>query len=124
MGSWWVRMEVRRLRRGSRVAVSDIGKYGRRAFERHEELNGQAIDIAGDALTMPAAAKIIAAAAGHAVEFVRAPIEEVRKFSEDYALMLEWFDAVGYDVDIPATSEAHGITATSLAVWAAQAAWT
>ncbi len=106
------------------IAVGDIGKYGRRAFERHEELNGQAVDIAGDALTMPATAKIIGDAAGRAVEFVRAPIEEVRKFSEDYALMLEWFDAVGFDVDIAATSEAHGIAATSFADWAAQAAWT
>ena len=106
------------------IAVSDIGKYGRRAFERHDELNGQAIDIAGDALTMPATAKLIGDAAGRAVEFVRAPIEEVRKFSEDYALMLEWFDAVGYDVDIPKTSEAHGIAATSFEDWAAQAVWT
>ncbi len=106
------------------IAVSDIGKYGRRAFEGHEELNGQAIDIAGDALTMPATAKIVSDATGRAVEFVRAPIEEVRKFSEDYALMLEWFDAVGYDVDILATSKAHGITATSFTDWAAQAAWT
>jgi hypothetical protein len=41
------------------------------------------IDIAGDALTMPAAAKVIGTAAGITVEFVRSPIEEVRKLSAD-----------------------------------------
>jgi hypothetical protein len=27
-------------------------------------------------------------------------VEQVREFSEDFAMMLEWFDAVGYDADI------------------------
>lgn len=35
------------------IAVADIGRYGRAAFERHRELNGVSLDIAGDALTMP-----------------------------------------------------------------------
>ena len=105
------------------IAVADIGKYGARAFQQHEELNGRAIDIAGDAVTMPAAARILSDATGHRVEFLQAPTEEVRKFSEDYALMLEWFDAVGYDVDMPATAVSHGIQATSLADWAARVEW-
>ena len=105
------------------IAVADIGKYGARAFQQHEELNGQAIDIAGDGVTMPAAARILSDVTGHPVEFFQAPIEEVRKFSEDYVLMLEWFDAVGYDVDIPATAASHGIQATSLADWAARVEW-
>ena len=36
------------------IAVADIGKYGRIAFERHEALNGRAIDIAGDQATVAA----------------------------------------------------------------------
>ncbi|MGH7563951.1 MAG: NmrA/HSCARG family protein, partial [Gemmatimonadota bacterium] len=35
------------------IAVADIGKYGALAFERHAELNGRAIDIAGDELDPP-----------------------------------------------------------------------
>jgi len=105
------------------IAVSDIGKYGARAFERHAELNGQALDIAGDQLTMPETAKILSRVAGRDITFVHVPIEEVRKFSADYAAMLEWFDKVGYDVDIPAMAKAHGITPTPFATWAGHVKW-
>lgn len=105
------------------IAVSDIGKYGALAFERHEELNGRAIDIAGDELTMPETAKVLNGPVGHPLQFFRVPIEEVRKNSEDYALMLEWFDRVGYDVDIRKNADEFGIRPTSLAEWAASQHW-
>jgi uncharacterized protein YbjT (DUF2867 family) len=105
------------------IAVGDIGRYGRLAFERHADLNGKAIDIAGEELTMPEAATVIGHAVGKPVEFVAAPIEEVRKFSEDYAIMLEWFDRVGYDVDIPGTAAEYGVVPTSLERWAAATSW-
>ena len=87
------------------IAVEDIGKYGAWAFDNHQKLNGRAIDIAGDAKTMPQTAEIIGKAAGRKIEFVPTPIEEVRKFSEDFAIMLEWFDAVGYNADIKAVAK-------------------
>lgn len=105
------------------IAVEDIGKYGRWAFENSGALNGRAVDIAGDAHTMPETAKIIGKAAGKPVEFVPVPIAEVRKGSEDFALMLEWFDRVGYNADIAATSRESGIRPTSLAEWAGRVAW-
>ncbi len=105
------------------IAVRDIGKYGAWAFDNHQALNGRALDIAGDAHTMPETAEIIGAAAGRRIEFVPTPIEEVRKFSEDYAMMLEWFDAVGYNANIRKLSEESGIQPTTLADWAAMADW-
>ena len=105
------------------IAVEDIGKHGAQAFDRHEALNGQALDIAGDAKTMPETARIIGSAAGRKIEFVQTPIEEVRKWSQDYARMLEWFDAVGYDVDIQSIAKESGIQPTPLAKWAAKADW-
>lgn len=105
------------------IAVEDIGKYGARAFEKHRELNGRAIDIAGDSKTMPETAAVLSEAAGRKIEFVPVPIEEVRKGSADYAAMLEWFDRVGYNADIPATSMEHGIRPTSLAEWASRVQW-
>jgi hypothetical protein len=44
----------------------------------------------------------------------------VRKFSEDFALMLEWFDKVGYDVDIPALEAQYGVRPTRFRQWAEQ----
>jgi len=105
------------------IAVADIGKYGRWAFENHAALNGRAIDIAGDQATMPATAEILSKVTHREVGFVRLPIGEVRKFSMDFALMLEWFDRVGYDADIAKASAASGIRPTPLATWAATVNW-
>jgi uncharacterized protein YbjT (DUF2867 family) len=105
------------------IAVEDIGKYGLAAFEKHAELNGRAIDIAGDQLTMPQTAEIISRAAGRRVAFEQMPIEEVRKFSEDFALMLEWFDLVGYSADIEGNAKEFGVKPTSFADWAPRQNW-
>ncbi len=105
------------------IAVSDIGKYGAWAFERHRELNGRAIDIAGDQLTMPETAKVLSRVTGRPVEFVRVPIEQVRAGSDDFATMLEWFDRAGYEADIPKNAGESGIAPTSFEAWAAGVAW-
>jgi uncharacterized protein YbjT (DUF2867 family) len=105
------------------IAVADIGKYGKLAFEHSETLNGQALDIAGDELTAPRVAEIVSHASGKAVGYVRIPIEQVREFSDDFALMLEWFDRVGYDADIEGNAKKYGIRPTSFEAWAKQVAW-
>ncbi|MGH7551989.1 MAG: NmrA family NAD(P)-binding protein [Longimicrobiales bacterium] len=100
------------------IAVADIGKCGRAVFERHAELNGRAIDIAGDELTMPDVAEIISEAAGHKVVHAPPPIETVRAASADYAVMLEWFDDVGYSADIASNAREFGIPPTRFRDWA------
>ncbi len=72
---------------------------------------------------MPQTALILSHAMGQPVQFVPADIEGVRQYSADYASMLEWFDAVGYDVHIRSTSLETGIRPTSLAEWAASVTW-
>jgi uncharacterized protein YbjT (DUF2867 family) len=105
------------------IAVADIGKYGLAAFERADELNRREIDIAGDALTPPQTAEILSAVTGRDIKFYQVPIEDVRKASEDYAIMLEWFDAVGYNADIEANAAEFGIKPTPLREWAAKQNW-
>jgi uncharacterized protein YbjT (DUF2867 family) len=105
------------------IAVNDIGKYGLWAFQNAEKLNGRAIDIAGDALSMTETAAVISAAAGKPVTHFQVPIEEVRKFSKDFALMLEWFDRVGYDADIQNHAKESGIAPTPFAEWASTVKW-
>jgi uncharacterized protein YbjT (DUF2867 family) len=105
------------------IAVDDIGWFGARAFEKSEEMNGVEVDIAGDQHTLPQTAEILGRATGKRIEFVRAPIEEVRKGSADYAKMLEWFDRVGYDADIEALQRIYGYRPRTLAEWAAEARW-
>jgi len=72
---------------------------------------------------MPEAAQIISEAAGKTIEFIQTPIEEIRKFSEDSAIMLEWWDSVGYDADIKSTTQEAGIYPIAYAEWAKQVDW-
>jgi uncharacterized protein YbjT (DUF2867 family) len=105
------------------VAVADIGKYGALAFEKAAQLNGQAIDFAGDAKTMPEVAAAISKVTGRDIKHFRVNIEDVRSFSEDMALMFEWFDNVGYNADIASQEQKYGIKPTSFDDWAKSAAW-
>lgn len=105
------------------IAVEDIGKYGLVAFEKPDRMNGRDIDIAGDALTMPATAQVLTRAAGRPIAFERVPIEEVRKFSADFAKMLEWMDRVGYNADIAGNAKEFGIPPTKFADWAGRQKW-
>jgi uncharacterized protein YbjT (DUF2867 family) len=105
------------------VAVADIGKFARLAFEQHVLLNRREIDLAGDERTMPETAEILGRVLGRPIRFVQAPIEDVRRQSEDYAVMLEWFDHVGYNVDIARLEEDYGVRLLRLPGWAAQANW-
>ena len=100
------------------IAVDDIGKYVAPFFLEPERFNGREIDIAGDAVTMPQAAGTLARAFSRPIELVQVPIAEIRKSSDDFATMLEWFERVGYDADIEATSKEFGVTPTSLETWA------
>ncbi len=100
------------------IAVDDIGTFGLQAFEEAEKLNRREIDIAGDSRTMPETAEILGRALGRRIEFAPPPIDEVRKMSADYAMMLEWFDRVGYDVDIANLQKEYGVSLMSLEPWA------
>lgn len=90
------------------VAVEDIGRIGAAAFVRASELNRREIDLAGDSVDMPTATKSIAAALGKNLEFVSLPLDAVRQHSEDMALMLDWFERVGYSADVPALDKEFG----------------
>jgi len=72
---------------------------------------------------MPEAAQIISDAAGKTIEFIQTPIEELRKFSEDFAIMLEWFDSVGYNADIKSTAQETSVKPITFAEWAKQIDW-
>lgn len=101
------------------VAVDDIGRVGARAFIDADRLKGREIEIAGDSATMPQVAALLTEHLGRKITFVQYPIEAVRENSEDFALMLEWFDRVGYAADIAALDAEFG-SMTRLPEWAAK----
>jgi uncharacterized protein YbjT (DUF2867 family) len=102
------------------IASDDIGKFAARAFTDAARLSRREIDLAGDAATLPEAAVALSEGLNRKIEYVRIPIEEVRKNSEDYALMLEWFERVGYNADIRKLEQEFGILTVKLQDWARQ----
>ncbi len=103
------------------VAVEDIGKYGALAFTDAARLNRAEIDFAGDELTLPAAVALMAEAKKAALKFAELPIAAIRQNSEDFALMLEWFDKVGYNADVKGNQTKYGIKTLTFRQWATKA---
>jgi uncharacterized protein YbjT (DUF2867 family) len=100
------------------IAVDDIGWFGARAFTDAAALNRREIDLAGDVRTMPEAAELLTEALGRPIAFAQTPIEQVRQYSKDTALMLQWFERVGYSADIAGLEREVGRALTKLPDWA------
>jgi uncharacterized protein YbjT (DUF2867 family) len=100
------------------IAVDDIGWFGARAFTDAAALNRREIDLAGDVRTMPEAAEILTEALRRPISFAQTPIEQVRQYNGDTALMLEWFERVGFNADIAGLEREFGRALTKLPDWA------
>lgn len=99
------------------IAVEDIGVFAAVAFANRERYLGRKFEIATQSLTGPQMAEVFAKVAGEPVAFRQQPIEEVRSFSPEAAIMFEWFNRDGYRADIPALSAIHP-NPTTLESWA------
>ncbi len=104
------------------VAVDDIGWFGARAFADAVSQNRREIDLASDVRTMPEAAEILTGALGRPIAFAQTPIEQVRQYSPETAVMLQWFERVGYSADIAGLEREFGRALTKLPDWASRVA--
>jgi hypothetical protein len=66
---------------------------------------------------MPEATDILAKALGRPIVFAQTPIEPVRQHSKDTAVMLEWFERVGYSANIGSLEQEFGRALTKLPDW-------
>lgn len=106
------------------IAVEDIGKINAAVIEGGESFYGRRIEIAGDDITGIASAAILTEAVGHHVQYVEQPISEIKAVSEDIALMYEWIDGFGYQVDIGALkAEFPDLKLKSFYDWTHSADW-
>src|SRR6201987_6180602 len=100
------------------IAVDDIGWFGARAFTDAAALNGREIDLAGDVRTKAESPETLTKTLGRPIVFAQTPIEQVRQYSKEMALMLEWFENVGYSADIAGLEREFGRPLTKLGDWA------
>ncbi|ACE91614.1 NmrA-like family protein [Rhizobium phaseoli] len=84
------------------ITIEDIGAFVAALAERREQVFGKRFDIAGDELSGEQQVKILSQALDRPIRYQELPIAAMRQQSEDAALMFEWFDRTGYDVDIAA----------------------
>lgn len=82
------------------IATDDIGYFAAEAFENPERYVGRTIDIAGDQLTGPQMAQVFARVSGLPGRFRSQPLDEVRAFNEELALMFDWYNTRGYRADL------------------------
>lgn len=85
------------------IAVSDIAYLVGEAFDNPEDWLGQAVDIAGDQLTISEFVDALSSAAGVDVHYQQLTWRAYQEQSgEEMTAMLRWFDDSGYQVDIAA----------------------
>jgi uncharacterized protein YbjT (DUF2867 family) len=81
----------------SQIALKDLAGFTVLALENKERFVGKRIDVASDDLT-GAAIKVL----GKPIKYFQVPLEKISKMSEDLVIMYEWFERVGYHLDIAA----------------------
>jgi uncharacterized protein YbjT (DUF2867 family) len=93
-------MALPAARKLQQIAVTDIGEFVAALVDRREAVFGQRFDIAGDELSGEEMAGILSRVSGREIHYEGFPAEALRAESEDSALVWEWFDRVGFAVDI------------------------
>ncbi|HKC94668.1 MAG TPA: NmrA/HSCARG family protein [Nitrospira sp.] len=117
-------MPMRPDKKLAMVAVRDIGQFGAAAFSRPKDFLGEAIDLAGDELTIPEVVALFTKATGRSVRFEEFPPDQVEAaMGHDLATMFRWFNDVGYAIDIPRLTQKFGIPLTSFTAWVKTVEW-
>jgi uncharacterized protein YbjT (DUF2867 family) len=117
-------MPLRPDRKLAMVALRDIGQFGAAAFGRPKDFLGEAIDLAGDELTIPEVAALFTKFTGRSIRFQEFPLDQVEPaMGHDLATMFRWFNDVGYAIDVPGLRQQFGIPLTSFTEWVKTVEW-
>ena len=101
------------------IATEDIGAFAAHVLANPDEFAGKRIDIASDELSSRESADVLAGILGKPISVTEVPIEAIRSFSEDFALMYEWFASTGFVADIDGLRSSYPeVGWTRFAEWA------
>ena len=117
-------LPMKPARKLAMVALKDIGEFGAAAFLRPNDFLGQAIDLAGDDLTIPETAALLTKAMGRPIRFQEFQMDQAEAaMGHDFATMFRWFNEVGYAINIPGLKQQFGIPLTTFAEWMKTMDW-
>lgn len=106
------------------VDVDDVGRAAAVAFENPDEFVGERFELAGDEKTLAETADVLSEVTGVDVEPYHVPIEDAYDdFGEEFTVMCEWFNEVGYDADVDALEETFGFEFTTLEEYLREHGW-
>ncbi|GGN88797.1 MULTISPECIES: NmrA/HSCARG family protein [Haloarcula] len=106
------------------VDVADVGHAAAVAFERPDEFVGERYELAGDEKTLDETAALVSEVSGLDVEAYHVPIDEAAaQFGEEFAVMCEWFNEVGYDADVAALEATFGFEFADLETYLRAHGW-
>lgn len=100
------------------TAVDDVGGVVAMLFNQPGKYKNGIFEIAGDELTGSEIARIFAEKSGKPLNFVELTVDQVREYSKEMAIMFQWFNDVGYKVNIPKAREMYP-QLTSFETWVA-----
>ena len=83
------------------ISLPEIAEFTALAVEQPRSFRGKRINIASDEPTPTEIARQLSEVSGRRLTYHAVPLDEVRKQSADFAQMYDWFNRVGYSVDIP-----------------------
>ena len=104
------------------IATENIGSFVALAFEQPTSFIGKALEIAGDELSMMEIAETFSRVMKQTIEFVELPMEQMVQRNPENALMMEWFNAQGYQAVIPALRALYP-SLLNLETWLRETGW-
>jgi uncharacterized protein YbjT (DUF2867 family) len=111
------------MTRHQQIAAQDIGGFAARVFAAPQRWIGQAIDLAGDALTMDETVAAMSRVTGRAIRYVQVPWRDFEaRLGRESALMFRFFDEIGFRAD-PAALRAEVPRALTLEAYLRRAGW-
>lgn len=109
--------------RHRQIAVEDIGGFAARVFADPQRWIGQAVDLAGDALTMEETVAAMSRVIGRALRYVQMPWSEFEsRLGRESTLMFRFFENPGFSAD-PAVLRAEVPDALTLEAYLRRAGW-
>lgn len=97
-GTWSMPLPVDR--KLQMIAAADLAKFTALVIEQPGTFNGRRINLASDEVSPNEVNGIIGRVTGRALTVQGIPPAALREQNPDFAAMFEWFDKVGYSVDI------------------------
>jgi uncharacterized protein YbjT (DUF2867 family) len=82
------------------LSPEDFAHFVALAFDKPREYIGKELDIVGDEMTLPEAAKVFSRVIGKPVEYRELPVEQILRQNEDMGKMFKWFNETDYRVDL------------------------